>query len=128
MAERTDGAYSKSRISNYEQGLRRLSVEAAQVVGAALGNVMGAYLAMSPRGADGMLSPLSGRCPRGVRGIRSADRPQRRRWQPTASAERSSAAVGDLGVVIRCEGVVGQLTNVVNDALDGCGLTMHAMR
>jgi transcriptional regulator with XRE-family HTH domain len=35
---------SKSRISNYEQGIRRLSVEAAKVLAEALGNVSPAYL------------------------------------------------------------------------------------
>jgi transcriptional regulator with XRE-family HTH domain len=40
----TDRLYSKSRISNYEQGLRRLSVEGAQVLARALGNVSAAYL------------------------------------------------------------------------------------
>ncbi|WP_367268205.1 helix-turn-helix domain-containing protein [uncultured Thiohalocapsa sp.] len=57
LAERTDGAYSKSRISNYEQGLRRLSVEAAQAVGAALGNVMGAYLLCLHEGPTGCSAP-----------------------------------------------------------------------
>ena len=35
----TDGALSKSRISNYEQGLRRLSAEPAHILALALGNV-----------------------------------------------------------------------------------------
>lgn len=40
----TDKLYSKSRISNYEQGIRRLSVEGAQALAAALANVSPAYL------------------------------------------------------------------------------------
>ncbi|WP_295541173.1 helix-turn-helix domain-containing protein [uncultured Thiohalocapsa sp.] len=44
LAELTDGVYSKSRISNYEQGIRRLSVEGAQSLARALGNVSAAYL------------------------------------------------------------------------------------
>jgi len=37
LAALTDGLYSKSRISNYEQGLRRPSIEAARTLAAALG-------------------------------------------------------------------------------------------
>ena len=44
LAARTKGVYSKSRISNYEQGLRRLSVEGAHCLAEALGNVSAAYL------------------------------------------------------------------------------------
>lgn len=44
LAEETGGEYSKSRISNYEQGLRRMSVEAALALAKALGNVTAAYL------------------------------------------------------------------------------------
>ncbi|WP_058553628.1 helix-turn-helix domain-containing protein [Thiohalocapsa sp. ML1] len=40
----TNKLYSKSRISNYEQGIRRLSVEGAQALAEALGNVSAAYL------------------------------------------------------------------------------------
>ncbi len=40
----TGGRYSKSRISNYEQGLRRLSVEGAQSLAKVLGNVSAAHL------------------------------------------------------------------------------------
>ena len=40
----TDGALSKSRISNYEQGLRRLSAEPAHILALALGNVSSDYL------------------------------------------------------------------------------------
>ncbi len=44
LAALTDGAYGKSRISNYEQGLRRLSVEGAHALADALGNVSAAQL------------------------------------------------------------------------------------
>ncbi|MCF7983850.1 MAG: helix-turn-helix domain-containing protein [Thiohalocapsa sp.] len=40
----TNGALSKSRISNYEQGLRRMGVEEARMLSEALGTVSGAYL------------------------------------------------------------------------------------
>lgn len=43
LAERT-GCYSKSRISNYEQGLRRMGLEEALVLSAALGHVTATYL------------------------------------------------------------------------------------
>jgi transcriptional regulator with XRE-family HTH domain len=43
LAERT-GCYSKSRISNYEQGLRRMGLEEALVLSAALGTVSATYL------------------------------------------------------------------------------------
>ena len=38
LAERT-GCYSKSRISNYEQGLRRMGLEESMILAAALGTV-----------------------------------------------------------------------------------------
>lgn len=43
LAERT-GCYSKSRISNYEQGLRRMGLEEALVLSEALGHVSATYL------------------------------------------------------------------------------------
>ena len=43
LAERT-GCYSKSRISNYEQGLRRMGLEEALVLSTALGHVSATYL------------------------------------------------------------------------------------
>jgi transcriptional regulator with XRE-family HTH domain len=43
LAERT-GCYSKSRISNYEQGLRRMGLEEALVLSDALGHVSATYL------------------------------------------------------------------------------------
>ncbi|KAA6186925.1 helix-turn-helix transcriptional regulator [Thiohalocapsa marina] len=44
LSDLTGGAFSKSRISNYEQGIRRLSLEGAQVLADALGAVTAAYL------------------------------------------------------------------------------------
>ena len=46
----TDGALSKSRISNYEQGLRRLSAEPAHILALALGNVSSDYLLCQEEG------------------------------------------------------------------------------
>jgi transcriptional regulator with XRE-family HTH domain len=44
LSARTGGALSKSRISNYEQGLRRLEIEEAQALAAALWTVSAGYL------------------------------------------------------------------------------------
>jgi transcriptional regulator with XRE-family HTH domain len=44
LADLTDGVLSKSRISNYEQGIRRLGVEPAQALSKALTGVSAAYL------------------------------------------------------------------------------------
>lgn len=44
LAERTEGRLSKSRISNYEQGLRRMGVEEARELATALGTVSPGYL------------------------------------------------------------------------------------
>jgi transcriptional regulator with XRE-family HTH domain len=44
LADRTGGTLSKSRISNYEQGLRRLGIEEARILSEALGNVSATYL------------------------------------------------------------------------------------
>ena len=43
LAERT-GCYSKSRISNYEQGLRRMGLEESLILSAALGTVTPTWL------------------------------------------------------------------------------------
>jgi transcriptional regulator with XRE-family HTH domain len=43
LAERTS-SLSKSRISNYEQGLRRMGLEEAKVLAVALGTVTATYL------------------------------------------------------------------------------------
>jgi transcriptional regulator with XRE-family HTH domain len=43
LAERT-GCYSKSRISNYEQGLRRMGLEESMILAAALGTVTSTWL------------------------------------------------------------------------------------
>ena len=50
LAERTDGALSTSRISNYEQGVRRFSVATALVLADALTGVSAAYLLCLDRG------------------------------------------------------------------------------
>ena len=44
LASLTGGHLAKSRISNYEQGLRRLGLEEARELAAALGTVSPAYL------------------------------------------------------------------------------------
>lgn len=44
LSERTAGSLSKSRISNYEQGIRRMGLEQAQALSVALGTVSAAYL------------------------------------------------------------------------------------
>ena len=44
LSERTGGELSKSRISNYEQGLRRMGIEEARSLANALGSVSATYL------------------------------------------------------------------------------------
>lgn len=44
LSARTGGTLTKSRISNYEQGIRRISIEAAQAIASALGSVTAAHL------------------------------------------------------------------------------------
>ena len=44
LAERTNDALGKSRISNYEQGIRRMGLEEAEALAAALGTVSPAFL------------------------------------------------------------------------------------
>lgn len=44
LAARTGNTLSKSRISNYEQGIRRLHLEGAVTLGRSLGDVSPAYL------------------------------------------------------------------------------------
>jgi transcriptional regulator with XRE-family HTH domain len=44
LSERTGGALSKSRISNYEQGIRRMGLESAVCIAEALGDVTPDYL------------------------------------------------------------------------------------
>ena len=44
LCARTSDALSKSRISNYEQGIRRMGVEEARILAKALGTVTPAYL------------------------------------------------------------------------------------
>jgi transcriptional regulator with XRE-family HTH domain len=52
----TGGQYGKSRISNYEQGLRRLGIEGALALAEALGNVSAAHLLCVEEGADEVLA------------------------------------------------------------------------
>ena len=44
VSERTGGALSKSRISNYEQGIRRMGVEEATMLAEAIGTITPGYL------------------------------------------------------------------------------------
>ena len=44
LSDMTDGVLSKSRISNYEQGLRRLGIEEARLLSKVLGTVSVTYL------------------------------------------------------------------------------------
>ena len=44
LSDRMGGVLSKSRISNYEQGLRRLGIEEARLISKALGTVSPTYL------------------------------------------------------------------------------------
>lgn len=53
LSELTGSAYSKSRISNYEQGIRRMSIEAAVALAEALGNVSAAQLLCLDEAAAG---------------------------------------------------------------------------
>ena len=52
LSEKTQGALSKSRISNYEQGLRRMGVEQAEVLAMALASVSASYLLDLDNGTD----------------------------------------------------------------------------
>lgn len=54
LSERTAGTLSKSRISNYEQGIRRMGLEEAQTLSTALGSVTASYLLCLDE--DGLLS------------------------------------------------------------------------
>ncbi|MBK1631666.1 hypothetical protein CKO31_13105 [Thiohalocapsa halophila] len=56
LAALTNGLYSKSRISNYEQGLRRPSIEAARTLADALVIVNAAELLGVEGGEDNALS------------------------------------------------------------------------
>ena len=44
LSERTGGLLGKSRISNYEQGIRRMGVEQARILAKALGTISPCYL------------------------------------------------------------------------------------
>ena len=51
LADMTGGVLSKSRISNYEQGLRRVGIEEARILAKALGTVSATYLLCLEDGA-----------------------------------------------------------------------------
>jgi transcriptional regulator with XRE-family HTH domain len=44
LSERTGGTLSKSRISNYEQGIRRMGIEQALILAEALGTISAIHL------------------------------------------------------------------------------------
>jgi transcriptional regulator with XRE-family HTH domain len=69
----TGGQYRKQRLSNYEQGLRRMTVETARVLAEALGNVSAAHLLCVDVG--GLLTPDDCRL---LRSFRAADAERRR--------------------------------------------------
>jgi transcriptional regulator with XRE-family HTH domain len=51
LSTRTNGLLSKSRISNYEQGIRRMGLEAAQLLALALETVTPAWLLLLDEGS-----------------------------------------------------------------------------
>ena len=83
LAALTDGLYSKSRISNYEQGLRRPSIEAAQVLAEALVIVSAAQL-LGVEGGEG--NALSAGEMRLLDAFRRVDADWRRRLLDIAEA------------------------------------------
>jgi len=83
LAALTDGLYSKSRISNYEQGLRRPSIEAAQVLAEALVIVSAAQL-LGVQGGEG--NALSAEEMRLLDAFRRVDADWRRRLLDIAEA------------------------------------------
>ena len=83
LAALTDGLCSKSRISNYEQGLRRPSIEAAQVLAEALVTVSAAQLLGLEGGEDDALSNDEKRL---LEAFRRADADWRRRLLDIAEA------------------------------------------
>jgi transcriptional regulator with XRE-family HTH domain len=83
LADLTDGMLSKSRISNYEQGIRRPSIEVAQILAKALGGVSAAYLL----GVDGLERKMSPDEMRLVKAYRSADKRGKRTILATAEME-----------------------------------------
>jgi len=83
LAALTDGLYSKSRISNYEQGIRRPSIEAAQVLAEALVIVSAAQL-LGVEGGEG--NALSAEETRLLDAFRRVDADWRRRLLDIAEA------------------------------------------
>lgn len=80
LSERTAGAMSKSRISNYEQGIRRLGLEEAMILAEALGVVSPAWLLC----LDDADAPLSDTEQHLMRLYRAADARGRRLIQTVA--------------------------------------------
>ncbi len=74
LAELTGGRYSKSRISNYELGLRRLPIEGAQSLAEALGNVSAAHLLCLDQNCAA--GPEEAELLRNFRALDAADREQ----------------------------------------------------
>jgi transcriptional regulator with XRE-family HTH domain len=83
LAVLTDGLYSKSRISNYEQGLRRPSIEAVQVLAEAL-VIVSAVQLPGVEGGEG--NALSAGEMRLLDAFRRADADWRRRLLDIAEA------------------------------------------
>jgi transcriptional regulator with XRE-family HTH domain len=52
LAQHTNGAISKSRISNFEAGLRRPDIEIAEILATAFGDVSAAWLLTLENGPD----------------------------------------------------------------------------
>lgn len=52
LALHTNGAISKSRISNFEAGLRRPDIEIAEILATAFGDVSAAWLLTLENGSD----------------------------------------------------------------------------
>lgn len=68
LSARTTGQLSKSRISNYEQGIRRMGLEAAHQIAAALETVSPAWLLLLDE-----FNPLSEDELRLIQGFRAMD-------------------------------------------------------
>lgn len=68
LSARTSGQLSKSRISNYEQGIRRMGLEAAHRIAAALETVSPAWLLLLEE-----FNPLSDEELRLIQGYRTLD-------------------------------------------------------
>jgi len=85
LSARTQGALSKSRISNYEQGLRRMGLEVAEQLATALETVTAAWLLALDEEA-----PLNDEELALVRGFRSLDSQDRNRVLELARAQSAT--------------------------------------